>query len=210
MSETSSLQYPIQLSADDILGFLPHRPPMLFIRQATVLAADSFEGTAHWAADNPILAGHFPGCPIVPGAIILEAAAQLAGIGLLAGDPVTRNIEPGHVGMLGAVRKCSFKTPRVARRRPAHHPNLPPHGRKSSARQRHGRRGRRRSGCAGVYGGVRTRKQPARIHFTRVTRQTVSQISASAAQFERQTRFLIKSDKQYPCGFQAIYALQPA
>jgi 3-hydroxyacyl-[acyl-carrier-protein] dehydratase len=111
MSETSSLQYPIQLSADDILGFLPHRPPMLFIRQATVLAADSFEGTAHWAADNPILAGHFPGCPIVPGAIILEAAAQLAGIGLLAGDPVTRNIEPGHVGMLGAVRKCSFKRP---------------------------------------------------------------------------------------------------
>lgn len=111
MNQSTTLQYPIELNADDILEFLPHRPPMLFMRQATVLAADSFAGTAHWAADNPILAGHFPGCPIVPGAIILEAAAQLAGIGLLAGDPVTRNIGPGNVGMLGAVRKCSFKRP---------------------------------------------------------------------------------------------------
>ena len=110
-SADQALQYPIELDTDAIMGFIPHRPPMRFLEQATVHAADRFDGVACWAADNPILAGHFPGCPIVPGAIILEAAAQLAGVGLLAGDPITRNIGPGHVGMLGAVRKCSFKRP---------------------------------------------------------------------------------------------------
>ena len=106
-----SLHYPIELDATAIAGLIPHRPPMLFIEQVTVHAAGQFSGIASWQADNPILAGHFPGCPIVPGAIILAAAAQLAGAGLLAGDPVTRSIGPGHVGMLGAVRKCSFKRP---------------------------------------------------------------------------------------------------
>ena len=107
----STLQYPITLDSEAIQQLIPHRAPMLFIEQATVHAPDRFDGVARWADDNPILAGHFPGCPIVPGAIILEAAAQLAGVGLLAGDPTTRNIGSGHVGMLGAVRKCSFKRP---------------------------------------------------------------------------------------------------
>ena len=110
-SADQALQYPIELDVEAVKALIPHRSPMLFIEQATVHAADRFTGVASWPADNPILAGHFPGCPIVPGAIILEAAAQLAGVGLLAGDPITRNIGSGHVGMLGAVRKCSFKRP---------------------------------------------------------------------------------------------------
>ena len=110
-SADTPLQYPIELDTAALMELIPHRPPMLFIEQATAHAADRFNGIASWPADNPILVGHFPGCPIVPGAIILEAAAQLAGIGLLAGDPITRNIGSGHVGMLGAVRKCSFKRP---------------------------------------------------------------------------------------------------
>lgn len=110
-TSTETLHYPIELGANDVMRFIPHRAPMLFLEQITVKASDQFVGVACWSADNPILAGHFPGCPIVPGAIILEAAAQMAGVGLLAGDPITRNIGPGHVGMLGAVRKCSFKRP---------------------------------------------------------------------------------------------------
>lgn len=107
----SNLQYPIELDADAIMGLLPHRAPMFFMEQVTVHAADRFTGVACWAAENPVLIGHFPGCPIVPGAIILEAAAQMAGAGLLAGDPITRSIGSGHVGMLGLVRKCAFKRP---------------------------------------------------------------------------------------------------
>ena len=110
-SAADSLHYPIELDATAIAGLIPHRPPMLFLEQVTVHTASQFSGVASWQAGNPILEGHFPGCPIVPGAIILEAAAQLAGAGLLAGDPVTRSIGQGPVGMLGAVRKCSFKRP---------------------------------------------------------------------------------------------------
>ena len=35
----------------------------------------------------------------------------MAGIGLLAGDPIARAIGPGHLGMLTAIRKCFFKRP---------------------------------------------------------------------------------------------------
>ena len=110
-SRPIEIAYPVALSTEEIRALIPHSGSMFFLQQATIWSADHFEGVACWQADNPILQGHFPGCPIVPGAIILEAAAQLAGACLLAGDPITRNIGSGHVGMLGAVRKCSFKRP---------------------------------------------------------------------------------------------------
>lgn len=105
------ITYPIRLDQAAIARLIPHRPPMLFVQQATVLAHDTYEGTALWPGSHPLLAGHFPGCAIVPGVMVLEAAAQLAGIGLLAGDPVARGIGPGHLGMLTAVRKCFFRRP---------------------------------------------------------------------------------------------------
>lgn len=109
--DAAALAYPIRLDQAAIERLIPHRAPMLFIRQVCVLAHDAYEGIAGWDPGNPLLAGHFPGCAIVPGVLVLEAAAQLAGIGLLAGDPVARSIGPGHLGMLTAVRKCIFKRP---------------------------------------------------------------------------------------------------
>lgn len=64
-----------------ILDRLPHRPPFRFLTAVTSLDAGR-QGQATWAVrgDEPFLAGHFPGNPIIPGVLISEALAQLAGL----------------------------------------------------------------------------------------------------------------------------------
>jgi len=107
----SGLRYPITLDRAAIERVLPHRRPMLFIEHLTALSDRHFRGEARWDPDHPLLQGHFPACPIVPGVMLVEAAAQLTGAGLLAADPVARAIGPDHLGMLTAIRKCFFKRP---------------------------------------------------------------------------------------------------
>jgi 3-hydroxyacyl-[acyl-carrier-protein] dehydratase len=107
----SEFIYPMHLDADAIQRFIPHRDAMLFARRVTVLAHDHYTGEAIWAADSFVFQGHFPGQPIVPGVMIIEAGAQIAGAGLRAGDPKARATAPGNMGLLAAVRKCYFKRP---------------------------------------------------------------------------------------------------
>jgi 3-hydroxyacyl-[acyl-carrier-protein] dehydratase len=103
--------YPMHLDRAAIEQFIPHRDAMLFASQVSVLAHDHYTGEATWEADSFVFKGHFPGQPIVPGVMIIEAAAQIAGAGLRAGDPVVRARADGHVGMLLAVRKSFFRSP---------------------------------------------------------------------------------------------------
>ena len=107
----SGFVYPMHLGVDAIHRFIPHRGVMLFARQVTVLAHDHYTGEAAWPDDSFVFNGHFPGQPIVPGVMVIEAAAQIAGAGLRAGDPRARAQVDGHVGLLMAVRKCLFRRP---------------------------------------------------------------------------------------------------
>ena len=63
------------------LAFLPHGPEFRFIDRLVSLTPGK-EGAAEYKVrgDEPFLRGHFPGEPLFPGVLLIEAAAQLAGV----------------------------------------------------------------------------------------------------------------------------------
>ena len=85
------------------LALLPHGPEFRFIDRLTGLVPGK-EGAAEFSlkGNEPFLRGHFPGAPILPGVMLLEAAAQLAGI-VAQSDP---EIEPLAGLKLTAIRNA--------------------------------------------------------------------------------------------------------
>jgi 3-hydroxyacyl-[acyl-carrier-protein] dehydratase len=63
-----------------IMELLPHRPPMLLIdKMIDIVPNVSATGVRAVSISDPIFLGHFPGYPIMPGVLIVEAMAQTAG-----------------------------------------------------------------------------------------------------------------------------------
>ena len=86
---------------------LPHREPFLFIDEILELVPGE-SARARWtlAPDTPFLAGHFPGEPIMPGVIIVEALAQTGALAALSTDD-----GKGKLALFAGVDKCRFKRP---------------------------------------------------------------------------------------------------
>jgi 3-hydroxyacyl-[acyl-carrier-protein] dehydratase len=76
---------------DEIMRRLPHRYPMLLVdRVLECVSGERLVGLKNVTANEEFFTGHFPGRPVMPGVLILEALAQSAGILCF----VTANIYP--------------------------------------------------------------------------------------------------------------------
>ena len=74
---------------DPIALGLPHREPFVFVDAVNErVAGERAVGVKTFAANDPVFRGHFPGNPLVPGVLLVEALAQIAG--LAAGQPGLR------------------------------------------------------------------------------------------------------------------------
>jgi 3-hydroxyacyl-[acyl-carrier-protein] dehydratase len=76
------------IAIHQILTILPHRYPFVLIDRVTeVKAGESIRGHKCVSYNEPWFPGHFPGSPIMPGVLIIEALAQIGGILAHATDP---------------------------------------------------------------------------------------------------------------------------
>ncbi len=72
------IEAPLDVPAIERL--LPHRYPFLMIDRVVELDDDKVVALKNVSANEPFFAGHFPGRPIMPGVLIVEAMAQAGGI----------------------------------------------------------------------------------------------------------------------------------
>ena len=69
----------MELKIDEILSVLPHRYPFLLVDRILTMEPDRVVGLKNVTINEPHFTGHFPGSPIMPGVLILEAMAQVGG-----------------------------------------------------------------------------------------------------------------------------------
>jgi 3-hydroxyacyl-[acyl-carrier-protein] dehydratase len=96
---------------EEILGLLPHRAPFLFVREVSHVREDEATGRCRWDADNPIFQGHFPQLAIVPGVLLVEGAAQLAGVHLATLGRQRPQALTQPIGVLTGVRRALVHRP---------------------------------------------------------------------------------------------------
>jgi UDP-3-O-[3-hydroxymyristoyl] N-acetylglucosamine deacetylase/3-hydroxyacyl-[acyl-carrier-protein] dehydratase len=71
------------LNIDQVMKILPHRYPFLMVDKITRIEGNRISGWKNVTVNEPYFVGHFPGRPIMPGVLQLEAIAQVAGILML-------------------------------------------------------------------------------------------------------------------------------
>ncbi|PID56798.1 3-hydroxyacyl-[acyl-carrier-protein] dehydratase FabZ [candidate division KSB3 bacterium] len=70
----------MELTIQDIQKFLPHRYPFLLVDRILESGEDYIIGIKNVTINEPFFQGHFPGIPVMPGVLIIEAMAQVSGI----------------------------------------------------------------------------------------------------------------------------------
>lgn len=91
----------------DIRAILPHRYPLLLVDRIVEIEEDRIVGIKNVTANEPFFIGHFPEYPVMPGVLIVESMAQVAGVLVL------RQVEDRRrkLVLLASIEEAKFRRP---------------------------------------------------------------------------------------------------
>jgi len=95
------------MDIDAIREILPHRYPFLLVDAILELEPERIVGIKNVSVNEPFFVGHFPEFPVMPGVLIVEAMAQVAGVLVLNQIPDRKN----KLVLLATVEQAKFRRP---------------------------------------------------------------------------------------------------
>lgn len=93
-------------SISEVLNFLPHRFPFLLVDKILEQEENKIVGVKNVTINEPFFQGHFPGHPVMPGVLIIEAMAQVGGVLMFSKEE-----NKGKIPLFAGIDKARFKKP---------------------------------------------------------------------------------------------------
>ncbi|MBV8847884.1 MAG: 3-hydroxyacyl-ACP dehydratase FabZ [Bryobacterales bacterium] len=97
----------VSMDIQAIRDILPHRYPMLLVDRIEELEPERVVGIKNVTVNEPFFDGHFPEYPVMPGVLVVEAMAQVAGVLVLSQIPDRHN----KLVLLASVEQAKFRKP---------------------------------------------------------------------------------------------------
>ena len=102
----------LPLNYQDIMKILPHRYPFLLVDRITELEPGKrVVGIKSVSINEPFFRGHFPGNPIMPGVLIIEAMAQVGGVLARLSMPDVSEKQDADTIFFMSIEKAKFRKP---------------------------------------------------------------------------------------------------